>query len=95
MQPDETPMQHQIEMLQRQIERLDDVIEKRAEQVKQDLARHELDEAGVFTELHGKLDRIERQLQKQKGFIGGIVFIVSALAWCVYLVKDWVFAHWR
>lgn len=42
-----------------------------------------------FRELDGRLEKIENYLQRQKGFIGGILFIGSCLAWLAAYVKDW------
>lgn len=42
-----------------------------------------------FTELDERLEKIESYLQKQKGFIGGILFVGSCIAWVVSYLKDW------
>lgn len=49
-----------------------------------------------FDQILEKLDRldnrvakIEHYLDKQKGFVGGILFVVSGIAWLVTAAKDW------
>lgn len=42
-----------------------------------------------FNELDERLEKIENYLQRQKGFIGGILFIGSCVAWLASYIKDW------
>jgi len=42
-----------------------------------------------FIEMDDRLEKIENYLQRQKGFIGGILFIGSCFAWLVSYLKDW------
>lgn len=42
-----------------------------------------------FEELDERLEKIENYLQRQKGFIGGILFIGSCFAWLISYLKDW------
>lgn len=42
-----------------------------------------------FEELDDRLAKIENYLQRQKGFIGGILFIGSCITWLVSYLKDW------
>lgn len=42
-----------------------------------------------FIEMDDRLEKIESYLQRQKGFIGGILFIGSCFAWLVSYLKDW------
>lgn len=42
-----------------------------------------------FTEIDDRMEKIESYLQRQKGFIGGILFIGSCFAWLVSYLKDW------
>lgn len=39
--------------------------------------------------LDGRVAKIEHYLDKQKGFIGGILFIGSILAWVITTARDW------
>lgn len=40
-------------------------------------------------EFDERLKKIENYLQRQKGFIGGILFIGSGIAWAISFIKDW------
>lgn len=42
-----------------------------------------------FTDMDVRMEKIENYLQRQRGFIGGILFIGSCIAGLVTLVKDW------
>lgn len=42
-----------------------------------------------FNELDERMEKIEDYLQRQKGFIGGILFVGSCFAWLVTYLKDW------
>lgn len=42
-----------------------------------------------FNEIEGRLEKIESYLQRQKGFIGGILFIGSCLMGAASLIKAW------
>lgn len=42
-----------------------------------------------FQEMDERLEKIETYLQRQKGFIGGILFVASCVAWAVSFIKDW------
>ncbi len=39
--------------------------------------------------LEERVDRIENELARYKGFVGGVVFIVSALFTALMFVKDY------
>jgi len=40
-------------------------------------------------ELDERLAKIEKYLERQKGFLGGILFIGSCIAWSASYIKDW------
>lgn len=40
-------------------------------------------------EIDERMDKIENYLERQKGFLGAIVFIGSTLAWAASYVRDW------
>lgn len=42
-----------------------------------------------FEEMDERMEKIEAYLQRQKGFIGGILFVGSCLAWVISYFKDW------
>lgn len=42
-----------------------------------------------FTDMDIRLEKIESYLQRQKGFVGGILFIGSCIAGLLTLVKEW------
>lgn len=42
-----------------------------------------------LNELDARLAKIEKYLERQKGFLGGLLFIGSSLAWAASYVKDW------
>lgn len=42
-----------------------------------------------LVEFDERLEKIETYLQRQKGFIGGILFIGSCIAWAVSYIKEW------
>lgn len=42
-----------------------------------------------LSDLDERLDKIENYLERQKGFLGAIVFIGSTLAWAASYIKDW------
>lgn len=42
-----------------------------------------------LNELDIRLEKIEKYLERQKGFLGGIVFIGSCVAWAASYIKDW------
>lgn len=42
-----------------------------------------------FMEMDDRLEKIESYLQRQKGFIGGILFIGSCVTWAISYLKDW------
>ena len=44
---------------------------------------HKLDE------LDQRLAKMEKYLERQKGFIGGILLVGTSLAWLASYVKDW------
>lgn len=44
---------------------------------------------GRLNELDTRLEKIEKYLERQKGFLGGILFIGSSVAWIASYVKDW------
>lgn len=61
-----------------------------SEQQSFDLILYKLEELeSRFVEMDERLEKIESYLQRQKGFIGGILFVGSCLAWLVSYVKDW------
>jgi hypothetical protein len=41
-------------------------------------------------ELDKRLAKIEKYLERQKGFIGGVLFIGAGVAWLIDTVKDWI-----
>lgn len=42
-----------------------------------------------FTEVDERLEKIENYLHRQKGFIAGILFVGSCVAWVVSYVTGW------
>lgn len=42
-----------------------------------------------ITEVDARLGKIESYLQRQKGFIGGILFIGSCIAGLLTIIKEW------
>lgn len=40
-------------------------------------------------ELDERMEKIENYLERQKGFIGGILFIGTCIAGIIPLIKDW------
>jgi hypothetical protein len=40
-------------------------------------------------ELDIRLAKMEKYLERQKGFIGGILLVASIFAWLISEVKDW------
>jgi hypothetical protein len=44
-----------------------------------------------FDGLEARLERIERRLDREKGFVGGVIFAVSAL----WAVVTFLFAYYR
>lgn len=39
--------------------------------------------------LDSRMEKIERYLDRQKGFIGGIMLVAGIVAWVIAEVKDW------
>lgn len=42
-----------------------------------------------FEEMDERMSKIEKYLERQKGFIGAMLFVGSCLAWGLSYVKDW------
>ena len=40
-------------------------------------------------ELDGRMAKIEKYLEKQKGFFGGIMLVVSCAGWAISQIKEW------
>ena len=41
-------------------------------------------------ELDQRMAKMEKYLEKQKGFFGGILLVVSCVGWVVSNIKDWL-----
>lgn len=42
-----------------------------------------------LNELDTRLAKIEKYLERQKGFLGGLLFIGSCITWAATYIKDW------
>lgn len=40
-------------------------------------------------EMDQRMAKMEKYLERQKGFIGGIMLVASIVAWAISEVKDW------
>lgn len=47
------------------------------------------------SEILQKLDKIDRQLTRYHGFMGGIAFLVTGLGVFWQMAGEWIKAHWR
>ena len=57
---------------------------------------HDTQEEVALTQILNKLEeldirlaKMEKYLERQKGFIGGILLVASIFAWLISEVKDW------
>lgn len=41
-------------------------------------------------ELDERMAKIEKYLEKQKGFFGGIMLVVSCAGWALTQIKEWI-----
>lgn len=41
-------------------------------------------------EIDGRMTKIEKYLEKQKGFFGGIMLVVSCIGWLASNIKEWL-----
>ena len=41
--------------------------------------------------VHGSLEKLEKEITHYKGMVGGVIFIVTALAAAFQLLKEWMF----
>ena len=42
-----------------------------------------------------KLEKIDCQITRYHGFLGGVAFLVSGVGVCWSLLGDWIKAHWQ
>jgi hypothetical protein len=44
---------------------------------------------GKLDEIDERMTKIEKYLEKQKGFIGGVLLVASCVAWVASNIKEW------
>lgn len=42
-----------------------------------------------------KLEKIDRQITRYHGFLGGVAFLITGVGVCWNLLGDWIKAHWQ
>ena len=47
------------------------------------------------TAIMEKLEKIDKQLTKYHGFLGGVAFLMTGVGICWQLFGDWLKAHWQ
>jgi len=45
---------------------------------------------GKLDEIDERMTKIEKYLEKQKGFIGGVLLVASCVAWVASNIKEWL-----